>query len=444
MSSTKEYTYPVAGQGSSDIAASIETAVAEGRLRPGQDLLPIRDLAAELGVSPGTVAAAYRALRDRGLVTTHGRAGTRISLGPPLPVRGPVQVPAGVRNLADGNPDPDLLPDLRAAFARLGGTPQLYGQAPNLPALVELAQRQFEDDGVPADALTVVGGAMDAFERVLGAHLERGDRIAIEDPGHANLIDLARVLGLQVEPMAVDAHGPIVEDVERVLRRGARALAITPRAQNPTGAALSAQRLADLAALTRKFPDAVVIEDDHAGRVAGASARTLAGTGLGRWAVVRSVSKTLGPDLRLAVVSGDRTTIDRVEGRRLLGTGWVSSVLQELVVALWSDPHTDRLLATAQQTYAERRHALLDALRKRGITGEGASGLNVWVPVAEEQGPARRLLDLGWAVSPGHRFRLTSAPALRITATTLLPEDAERFAADFERALRPEYRTRET
>jgi DNA-binding transcriptional MocR family regulator len=377
-------------------------------------------------------------------VTTHGRGGTRISLGPPLPVRGPVQVPSGVRNLADGNPDPNLLPDLSPALARLDGTPRLYGQAPNLPALVELAKRQFQDDGVPADALTVVGGAMEAFERVLGVHLERGDRIAIEDPGHANLIDLARVLGLQIEPVTIDAHGPIVEDVDRALRRGARALAITPRAQNPTGAALSTQRLADLAALARTFPDVVVIEDDHAGRVAGAPARTLASTGLDRWAVVRSVSKTLGPDLRLAVVSGDRMTIDRVEGRRLLGTGWVSNVLQELVVTLWSDPHTNRLLATAQQTYSERRRAVTDALRKRGITGQGVSGLNVWVPVAEEHGPERRLLDLGWAVSPGRRFRLTSPPALRITATALLPEEAEPFAADFERALSPDHRTRET
>lgn len=444
MCSTERYRYRVEGQGASQIAASIEAGVRDGALRPGQDLLPVRDLAAELGVSPSTVATAYRALRDRGLVTTRGRGGTRISLGPPLPVRGLVQVPAGVRNLADGNPDPGLLPDLGAALARLDGRPRLYGEAPNLPALVELAQRQFEDDGVPADALTVVGGAMEAFERVLGAHLDRGDRIAIEDPGHANLIDLARTLGLEVEPVAIDEQGPMVDDVEGALGRGARAITITPRAQNPSGAVLSAQRSADLAAVLQRFPDVVVIEDDHAGRVSDAPARTLSGAGLNRWAVVRSVSKTLGPDLRLAVVAGDDTTIGRVEGRRLLGTGWVSSVLQKLVVALWTDPHTDQLLATAQQTYADRRHALIDALHERGITAQGTSGLNVWVPVAEEQGPTRRLLDLGWAVSPGQRFRLISPRALRVTITTLLPEEAARFADDLTLGLRQDHRTRET
>lgn len=444
MCSTGRYRYRVEGQGSSQIAASIEAGVRQGALRPGEELAPIRDLAAELGVSASTVAAAYRSLRDRGLVTTRGRGGTRVSLGPPLPVRGPVRVPAGVRNLADGNPDPNLLPDLGPPLAGLGGKARLYGEPPNLPALVDLARGQFEDDGVPATALTVVGGAMEAFERVLCAHLVRGDRIALEDPGHANLIDLARVLGLEVEPVGVDEQGPVVQDVQRALRRGARAVAITPRAQNPTGAALSAQRSTDLASVLQQFPEVVVVEDDHAGRVADAPARSLTPNGLDRWAVVRSVSKTLGPDLRVAAIAGDPTTIDRVEGRRLLGTGWVSSVLQSLVVALWSDPRTQGLLAAAAGAYTERRHALIDALRDRGISAQGASGLNVWVPVAEEQAPTRRLLDMGWAVSAGERFRIASAPALRITTTTLLPDEASRFADDLVLALRPDHRTRET
>ena len=424
--------------------ASIEAGVRDGALRPGQVLPPIRDLAAELGVSPSTAATAYRILRDRGLVTTRGRGGTSVSLGPPVPVRGRVHVPAGVRNLADGNPDPKLLPDLGPALARAGGRSRLYGEPPNLPALIDLARTQFEKDRVPAEAITVVGGAMEAFERVLGAHLPRGSRVAIEDPGHANLIDLARMLGLEIEPFTLDEQGPVVEDVERALRRGARAIAITPRAQNPTGVALSEKRATEIAHVVWRFPDVLVIEDDHATRVADAPARTLTGDQPRQWAVVRSVSKALGPDLRLAVVAGDQRTIDMIEGKRLLGTGWVSGVLQSVVADLWSDPHTDQLMAAAERAYAERRRALIQALRNRGIAGQGASGLNVWVPVPEEHGPTRRLIDLGWAVSAGQRFRLNSPPALRITITTLLPDETDRFADDLMLALRPDHRTRET
>jgi len=167
-------------------------------------------------------------------------------------------------------------------------------------------------------------------------------------------------------------------------------------------------------------------EDDHCGPVAGAPNNTVV-AGLDRWAVVRSASKTLGPGLRLAVVAGDPTTIARVEGRRLLGTGWVSHVLQSLAASLWSDPQVNLLLAEAADTYTQRRTALLHKLADQGITAQGRSGLNVWIP--------------GWAVSPGERFRQNSPPALRVTIATLTPPESEVFARDLHHALRPQRRT---
>ncbi len=442
MSRTERSSGSIRGQGASGIAASIEAGIRDGALLPGEQLPTVRALADQLGISPATVGAAYRALRGRGLITTGGRLGTAVSLGPPLPTRGPMHVPAGVRNLADGNPDPALLPSLGAALAGLDPTPLLYGNAPNLPALLEVARDQFAADGIPSEALTVVGGAMDAFERLLTAYAERGDRVAVEDPGHANLIDLAGALGLVIEAVRVDDDGPRPEDLRRALERGARAVAVTPRAQNPTGAALTERRATELAEILRRFPDTLVIEDDHSGPLAGTPTHTLAGD-LQRWAVVRSASKALGPDLRLAVIAGDATTVGRVEGRRLLGTGWVSNVLQHVVASLWADPQVRRQLAAAADTYRQRRTALLDALADCSIAAHGRSGLNVWVPVAEEHAPSRLLFDAGWAVSPGERFRLGSPPALRVTIATLTPDEAARFAGDLRDALAPQRRTYE-
>jgi DNA-binding transcriptional MocR family regulator len=155
------------------------------------------------------------------------------------------------------------------------------------------------------------------------------------------------------------------------------------------------------------------------------------------WAVVRSTSKFLGPDLRVAVMTGDALTIARVQRRQAIGARWVSHLLQRVALALWSDPSSGRLLARASDTYAERRGALIDALAANGITAHGRSGLNVWIPVREETTTVQALADRGWAVAAGERFRLHSPPAIRVTTAALTPPDARRFAADLAASVRP-------
>jgi DNA-binding transcriptional MocR family regulator len=104
--------------------------------------------------------------------------------------------------------------------------------------------------------------------------------------------------------------------------------------------------------------------------------------------------------------------------------------LQRLVVALWTDPRTVDAIERAAEVYARRRDGLVDALGRRGIDATGVSGLNVWVPVEDEQAVATSLLTRGWAVTAGERFRQRSDPAIRVTTATLDPGDARRFADD--------------
>ena len=216
---------------------------------------------------------------------------------------------------------------------------------------------------------------------------------------------------------------------------------------------------AEIAQVLRRYPSTGVIEDDHAGPVAGVPGFTSC-AGLARWVTLRSVSKSLGPDLRLAVVAGDEATITRVAGRQALGTGWVSYQLQEMVADLWSDATAARTLAEAARVYAGRGGALRSALAAHGITASGRSGFTCWVSVADEDGVAAALAqggDLpvsavpggdpavspragmaaaGWAVAPGRRFRIAAPPGVRICFARRAEPDAPAFAAEFARALR--------
>jgi DNA-binding transcriptional MocR family regulator len=268
--------------------------------------------------------------------------------------------------------------------------------------------------------------------------LRAGDRVAVEDPSFPGVLDLLSAHGFVPVPLAVDDHGPVPQEFAAACSSRVRAAVITPRAQNPTGAAMTTSRAAELRRILKRMPDILVIEDDHAGPVAGAPAVTVCDASRPHWAVVRSVSKFLGPDLRAAFVAGDAMTIARVEGRQSLGTRWVSHILQQLVLALWSDPSSGRRLARAAEIYRQRREALLAALKHRGIDARGTSGLNVWIPVREEAATVQALLDRGWAVTPGERFRLHAPAGIRVTTAAMTPQDAERFAGDLATVLAPQ------
>ena len=302
-----------------------------------------------------------------------------------------------------------------------------YGDAAVSPRLAEVAGDALETDGIDASSLAVVGGALDGVERVLGAWLHPGDRVIVEDPGYTAALDLLVALGMEVVPVGLDDRGIRPERLTAALDRGADAALLTPRAQNPTGTAWDRSRTAELEAALARHPDLLVIEDDHAGPASGAAGHTV-GPGRDRWATIRSVSKWLSPDLRLAVLAGDSTTVSRVEGRQALGAGWVSFLLQDTVAELWGSPKVAELLDRSALVYAHRRAALTEALAGHGLHATGTSGLTTWVPVDDEQAVVSGLLQRGWAVSPGDRFRISSPPGIRIAIATLEVAEAPDLA----------------
>src|SRR5690242_2684710 len=109
--------YRITGATAREIAASVEAAIRDERVAAGALLPTVRALAADLGASPATVNAAYRILRGRGLVIAEGRRGTRVAPRPAVHAPPPRRyvpeppLPAGVRDLTVGLPDPDLLGD---------------------------------------------------------------------------------------------------------------------------------------------------------------------------------------------------------------------------------------------------------------------------------------------------------------------------------------------
>ena len=95
-------------------------------------------------------------------------------------------------------------------------------------------------------------------------------------------------------------------------------------------------------------------------------------------------------------------------------------------------------VARAADVYRERR----DALAALVDGAPAPSGINLWVPVPDEDAAVHALLVDGWAVAAGAPYRLEAGSAMRITTAALEPEEAPRLAAAIERAVRPPRRTR--
>ncbi|MFI7600640.1 aminotransferase class I/II-fold pyridoxal phosphate-dependent enzyme [Actinoplanes sp. NPDC049681] len=417
--------YQVSGSTAASISESIEAGVRRGDWVWGAALPPIRMLADQLHVSPATVSKAYQDLRQRGIVETSGRRGTRIRPRPP--VAGPraelrLPVPAGAVDLSSGDPDVRLLPALGPHLRALSDVVDPpYGYAAGaMPELIDAARPRLEADGVPvADAaITVTNGTLDAIERLLTTHLRPGDPVAVEDPGWANLLDLLAALGLTAVPVSVDDEGPLPDSLMAALTAGVRAAVITTRAQNPTGAAVTGERAAALREVLSSRADVLLIEDDHAAELSGVPVHCLIGA-TRSWAFIRSASKPFGPDLRIAVVAGDEATIARVAGRMRVGAGWVSTVLQRLLLRLWQDGDVTAQIAEAGRSYDRRRHALREALTSRGVKAYGQTGINLWVRTPDETRLVTALRDAGYAVAPGSLFRIDAPPGVRITVSPL-------------------------
>lgn len=406
-----------------ELTERIETDIARGHIEGGDRLPSIREMAEALSLAPNTVATAYRRLADRGVIVSRGRAGTFVLDRPPLAVHRSLSIPRGSVDLGSGSPDPRLLPSLDR-FVTHTGPSTSYIDPPILSELTAAGRAWLAGQGLDVNRLMVTSGALDAIERVLSAHLRPGDAVAVEQPGWSAVTDLVAALGLRAVGIEIDQAGMIPSALAARLS-GVEAVIVTPRAQNPIGAAIDSDRRDELADVLATVDDVLVIEDDHAGPIAGAPLHPLGRRR--RWAFVQSVAKALGPDLRLALVTGDDLTLDRVSGRFGIGPGWVSRILQRAVASMMTDQEVVALLEEAAAEYGRRRVALSAALREAGFAdATGRSGLNVWTTVPSEDSAITGAAEAGFIVRGGATFG-SNNPAVRITVSNLDRSDIPRL-----------------
>ncbi|GHD66034.1 aminotransferase class I/II-fold pyridoxal phosphate-dependent enzyme [Jeongeupia chitinilytica] len=420
-----------------EIVASIDRMIRFEQWKAGHQLPSVRVLAGQLGVNPNTVASAYKMLRDAGTIVTDGRRGTHVA-GDVEHSAIEMAVPAGLRDLASGNVDGRLLPRLNPDWLATPVSLASYDAGEDDPALITLAQRwMFEPAGCNGP-VAVFSSVLDAIERALLQRCRPGMKVLVEDPCWPPLLALLISMRLKPVPLPVDAHGAQVPSA--ALLQESCAVILTARAHNPTGVSYSRERWQAWQFALARSADSLLIIDDHWGALSAVAPPPLQIFSC-EWVYVLSVSKFLGPELRLAVAAGNGPVLKTMLRRHTFAPRWVSPLLQRIVARAWQGMLDDNALATVRDAYATRRATLQASLLRHGVgVIEHGEGLHLWVPVDNETTIVQHLASLGWAVQAGQPFRLASPPAIRISIGNLALTDLDTLAADLARALVPRTR----
>ncbi len=257
------------------LSRALREAIRSGTLAEGAQLPTVRDLAWSLGVTPGTVSRAYALATQEGLLAATVGRGTFVAAREPR--FGPTQ-PLLIEREPGGKLDlrAPRLPEVgqeAAIAAALQDLSRRVGpdwvdyttQRAELPLRAAvcdwLADRQLGAFG-PEDIALMAGG-QNAISLILLCCL-RGERpvVLAEELAYPGFRHAARLARAEVVGVETDAEGMVPDALEAACRRhGAQVLCVTPEAQNPTGARMSAARRHEIVALARRF-DLQVIEDD--------------------------------------------------------------------------------------------------------------------------------------------------------------------------------------
>lgn len=413
-----------------NIARAIEQLIRDQVWPSGYRLPTVRILADELGVNPNTVSSAYKQLRDASIIETDGRRGSFVCDQTPV-LHSETAIPPGLIDLASGNIDrrllPELPPDLLDGY-QLSTDVGNYGDD---PALMAFIQNWLQQQHIHADAM-LLSSSLDIIERALMQRCRPGSKVVVESPCWFPLLSLLNQLRLEAVPAEMDDEGAIIPatlDFDSVA-----AVILTARAHSPTGVSYSRERWQQWQKLLSQH-NALLIIDDHWAALSRYPFHGMDGF-TNEWIYSTSTSKFLGTDARIAIAAGNGPILQAMKKRFSLGPRWISKLLQHVTLKLWQQLTPDGLNAIAQ-SYQQRRELLIACLKQHGIEvpGSNGEGQHIWLPLPNEAQAIQFLAAKGWAVQSGAPFNLSKQAAIRITISNLSLADCPTLADDIAQTL---------
>lgn len=300
-----------------------------------------------------------------------------------------------------GQPEPKLFPvsELSALWPDLlhDAGPQVlqYSGSEGLHRLRELvAAQRLKACGVDvsADNVMIISGSQEGIELSAKLFVNEGEAVACENPSYTGAFSAFAPYGPDYVPIAMDADGMRMDELERALRtRGDISMIYTiPDFQNPTGITMSLERRRRLAELAAAYA-VPVIEDRPYSDLSFAGPPLPAVKSFDRdgWVVtLGSFSKIFCPGLRLAWLCADDVIFDKYVQAKESASLQCGTLDQYLAWAYMQKYDITMHIAELVGLYRARRDTALQAIADyfphEVKYTKPAGGFFVWVELKPE------------------------------------------------------------
>jgi GntR family transcriptional regulator/MocR family aminotransferase len=437
----------------------LRRAILSGRLAPGQRLPSTRSLSLSLGISRATVTQSYEQLLSEGYLETTIGSGTFVCHQIPddllgtAPIESTPQVtsssialsaygasltdsslfrlpePEAQISFSYGRPAFDKFPiDLwRKLLSRhccaaqdvLDYTNDSMGYQPLREAIASYLARS-RAVKCNAEQIIIIGGSQQGLDLITRLLIDRGDWIAVEEPGYLGARRAFLAQGACLFPVSVDNSGLIVSNLTTGITPNIKLIYVTPSHQFPTGALLSLPRRLELLAWAQKS-GAMIIEDDYDSeyRYGQRPIPALQGLDQGNSVIyVGTFSKVIFPALRLGYLVIPDNLVDIFTRAKWLADRQSSLLEQHALTDFITEGHLERHIRRMRSLYGQRRQTLVESLiyhfaEQVKILGENA-GMHLMVKMhttLSNEEIIQRAAQVGVGINAAHPYYLKTSPS---------------------------------
>jgi DNA-binding transcriptional MocR family regulator len=350
------------------VVASIRQGIADAALARGDKLPPVRELAWQLGITPGTVARAYTILTDEGVLEAEVGRGTFVArempqerppyrleidsvihgeggdsdvvnlFSPHLPNGGQADLIRRLLAEVAANPPSGVMhyPSRRGAQAARAGMLQWLRGTPIGP--------------LDESDIVLSHGGQNAIMLVYQTVLKgRRPVVFVEELCYPGFRRAADVLRVDVVPIAMDDRGVIPEALAAAAERNpdGQILCTSPEVHSPTCGFTPVERREEIVGVARRF-DLQIMEDDcyRMGRSKGPGYRALAPE---RGWYITSLSKSITPALRIGCAIGPKAMSGALHTSAEHSFFGLATPITDLAAALLVHPDLDGIMQRARE-----------------------------------------------------------------------------------------------